>query len=163
MTKIDFTIVCALLCMPAFAQSGGHCEDRCDAPGFDVSGFITGPNNPPSASVYIYDYSDPAVQSFADCLTTKLSGQVYSRSICDTSAKPVVWAPTNRAYNGTYNMKDANGKGLDPGRYLIWVVDLGEGDDASVTDNSGVAPGSWASKVVDIEGDLEYSVQLTPN
>jgi hypothetical protein len=56
-------------------------------------------------------------------------------------------------------MKDANGKGVQAGRYLIVVIDTGFG---SSSDASGVAPGSWQSRIVDIGGDTQFSIQLTP-
>src|ERR1700722_5644530 len=104
----------------------GHCEGHCDAPGFDIAGFITGPNGGATAQVDVYDYSDPAIQQFAKCLETTLRGQRYNQTSCGYPYQSrVVWAPTSAASNGTYSMKDANGKGVQAGRYLIVVIDTG--------------------------------------
>jgi hypothetical protein len=144
---------------PTFAQ-GGHCEDRCDAPGNDISGFVTGPDGAADAIVAVYDFNNSDVQSFANCLSSNLNGQRYDKNTCPSPGKAIVWAPTNAGAEGTYSMKDANGKGVDGGRYLIFVIDTGFD---GVEDHSGVSIGSWNSKVVDVSGDLEYSVQLNPN
>ena len=159
MKNILLLLACTLLSTPGFAQ-GGHCEDRCNAPGFDISGFVTGPSGAANARVYVYDYSQPNVQDFANCLTANLNGRTFSNQTCPQSVTPIVWAPTNAGVNGTYSMKDANGKGVDAGKYLILVIDSGWG---GAPDHSGVAVGSWQSEVVDVSGDLQHSVQLTPN
>ena len=167
-SKLVFLAVLAFaFSVPSFAQyvqpNSGHCEDRCDAPGFDIAGFITGPQGAVTGVVKAFDWNDPNVQAWANCLVTNLSGRTYSNRICPyTAFAAISEAATNGGVSkGTYSMKDYNRKGVPAGTYMIFVEDYGY-DNGRQNDSSGVAPGTWHYEVVTINSDITYSFQLQP-